>query len=48
MGDKEEELEMYLQGYYLICTTMTWWDGFCDCSAAMEEYKLFRRDRQGK
>ena len=31
-----------------IAITETWWDDSYDWSAAMDGYKLFRRDRQGR
>jgi len=50
MGIKQEELETIVQqdSYDLGAITETWWDDFHDWSAAMDGYKLFRRDRQGK
>ncbi|GAB0192581.1 hypothetical protein GRJ2_003481800 [Grus japonensis] len=50
MGNKQEELETCarLQGYDLIGITETWWDRSYDWSVGMEEYRLFRKDRQGR
>ncbi|GAB0209080.1 hypothetical protein GRJ2_003373700 [Grus japonensis] len=50
MGNKQEELEAIVrQGSYdLVAITETWWDDSCDWSAAMDGYKLFRRDRHGR
>jgi len=38
----------HLQGCDLTGITETWWDSSCDWSAAMEGYRLFRKDRQGR
>jgi len=50
MGNKQEELEAIAQqhSYDLVTITETWWDDCLDWSAAMDGYKLFRRDRRGK
>jgi len=50
MGNKQEELKAIAQqdSYDLVAITETWWDDSHDWSAAMDGYKLFRRDRQGK
>ena len=50
MGNKQEELEALVQqeGYDIVAITETWWDDSHDWSAALEGYKLFRRDRQGR
>jgi len=47
MGNKQEELEAIVQhdSYDLVAVTETWWDDSHDWSAAMDGYKLFRRDR---
>jgi len=34
--------------YNLVTITETWWDDFDDWSSAIDGYRLFRRDRQGK
>ena len=34
--------------YDLVATTETWWDRSHDWSAAMDGYKLFRKDKQGR
>ncbi|GAB0206747.1 hypothetical protein GRJ2_003140300 [Grus japonensis] len=49
-GNKQEELEAIVQqdSYDLVAITETWWDDSHDWSAAMDGYKLFRRDRQGR
>ena len=50
MGNKQEELEAIVQqaNYDLVAITETWWDHSHDWSAAMDGYKLFRKDRQGR
>ncbi|KAK4816220.1 hypothetical protein QYF61_013458 [Mycteria americana] len=50
MGNKQEELEAIVQqdSYDLVTITEMWWDDSHDWSAAMDGYKLFRRDRQGR
>ncbi|PKU38486.1 nipped-b-like protein [Limosa lapponica baueri] len=50
MGNKQEELEatMLLESYDIVAITETWWDEPYDWSVAVEGYKLFRRDRQGR
>jgi len=50
MGNKQEELEatMLLESYDLIAITETWWDKSHDWIVAIDGYRLFRRDRQGK
>ncbi|MCQ4078480.1 endonuclease/exonuclease/phosphatase family protein [Klebsiella pneumoniae] len=50
MGNKQEELEAIVRqaNYDLVAITETWWDCSHDWSAAMDGYKLFRRDRQGR
>lgn len=49
-GNKQEELEaMVLQeSYDIIAITETWWADSHDWNAAMDDYELFRRDRQGR
>ena len=50
MGNKQEEMEAIVQQdrYDLVAITETWWDDSHDWSAAMDGYKLFRRNRQGR
>ena len=50
MGNKQEELEatVLLESYDLVAITETWWDKSHDWSAAIDGYRLFRRDRQGR
>ena len=50
MGNKQEELEAIVQqeNYDIVAIMETWWDGSHNWSAAMDGYKLFRRDRQGR
>ncbi|PKU48789.1 mitochondrial fission process protein 1 [Limosa lapponica baueri] len=50
MGKKQEELEaiVWHESYDVVAITEMWWDESNDWSAAMEGYKLFRRDRQGR
>ena len=49
-GNKQEELEAIVgqDNYDLVAITETWWDHSHDWSAAMDGYKLFRKDRQGR
>ena len=46
----EHELDIctQLQGYDAVGITKTWWHGPLDWSAAMERYRLFRKDRLGR
>ena len=50
LGNKLEELEAIVRqaSYDLVATPETWWDHCHDWSAAMDGYKLFRKDRQGR
>ncbi|PKU27536.1 rna-directed dna polymerase from mobile element jockey-like [Limosa lapponica baueri] len=51
MGNKQDELEAIVQqdSYDVVAITETWWvDYHDDWHAAMNGYKLFRRDRQGR
>ncbi|PKU44744.1 rna-directed dna polymerase from mobile element jockey-like [Limosa lapponica baueri] len=50
MGSKQDELEAIVQqdSYDVVTITETWWDHGHDWNAAMDGYKLFRRDRQGR
>ncbi|GAB0206524.1 hypothetical protein GRJ2_003118000 [Grus japonensis] len=50
MGNKQEEVEAIVQqeNYDIVAITETWWDDSHNWSAAMDGYKLFRRDRQGR
>ncbi|TRZ08586.1 hypothetical protein HGM15179_018522 [Zosterops borbonicus] len=50
MGNKQEELEVLVQqqNYDVVAITETWWDDICSWSAALDGYKLFRRDRKGR
>ena len=50
MGNKHKELEatVLLESYDLIALTETWWDESHDWSVAIDGYRLFRRDRQGR
>jgi len=50
MGIKQEELEAIeqLENYDIVAITETWWGDLCNWSAAMDVYKLSRRDRQGR
>ena len=50
MGNKQEKLEAIVQqdSLDLVAITETWWDDSHDLSAAMEGYKLFRKDKGGK
>jgi len=50
MGNKQEELEaiVRLENCDIIGITKTWWDDSHNWIAAMNGYKLFRSDRQGR
>ncbi|PKU46235.1 hypothetical protein llap_3459 [Limosa lapponica baueri] len=50
MGNKQKEVEAtaLLESYDIVAITETWWDESHDWSVAIEGYKLFRRDRQGR
>jgi len=50
MGNKQEELETVVQlgKYDLIAIMETWWDESHDWNTLIEDYRLFRRDRQGR
>ncbi|KAK4825626.1 hypothetical protein QYF61_001306 [Mycteria americana] len=50
MGIKQEELEaiVHQENYDIVSITETWWDDSHNWSVAMDGYKLFRRDRQGR
>ncbi|KAJ7427171.1 mitochondrial fission process protein 1 [Willisornis vidua] len=50
MGNKQEDLEAIVQqeNYDIVAVTETLWDDLHDWSAAMGDYKLFRKDRQGR
>ncbi|RMB99766.1 hypothetical protein DUI87_23768 [Hirundo rustica rustica] len=50
MGNKKEELEAMVkqQSYDVVAITETWWDDSHGWSTALNGYKLFRRDRQGR
>ena len=49
MGNKQEELEAVVQlgKYDLIAIMETWWDKSHNWNLLIEDYRLFRRDRQG-
>ena len=50
MGNKQEELEaiVWQANYDLVAITETWWDCSHDWRIAMDGYKPFRKDRQGR
>ncbi|KAK4832451.1 hypothetical protein QYF61_023175 [Mycteria americana] len=50
MGNKQEELEaiVHQENYDMVAIRETWWDDLHNWSAAMDGYKLFRRDRRGR
>jgi len=50
MGNKQEESEATVQlaSYELVAITETQWNESCDWSTAIDAYKLFRRDWQGR
>lgn len=39
---------LVLSQSYIIYIGETWWDKSCDWSAGIEEYQLYRMDRQGR
>jgi len=47
MGNKQEELEVtvLLESYDIITITETWWDESHGWSAAVNDYRVFTRDR---
>ncbi|RMC19379.1 hypothetical protein DUI87_03989 [Hirundo rustica rustica] len=50
MGNKKEALEAMVQqqSYDVVAIMETWWDDSHGWSTALNSYKLFRRDRQGR
>lgn len=50
MGNKQEDLEaiVWQANYDFLAIMKTWWDCSHNSSAAMDDYTLFRRDRQGR
>ncbi|KAK4813674.1 LOW QUALITY PROTEIN: hypothetical protein QYF61_017641 [Mycteria americana] len=50
MGNKQEELEaiVHQENYDMVAIMETWWDDLHNWSVAIDGYKLFRRDRQGR
>ena len=50
IGSKQEEMETIVQqeNYDLVAIMKTWWDHSHSWSAAIDGYKLFRRDGQGR
>jgi len=50
MGNKQKELKaiVQLENCDIVAITETWWDNLHNWSAAVDGYKLARRDRQGK
>ncbi|KAK4831229.1 hypothetical protein QYF61_016327 [Mycteria americana] len=50
MGNKQEELEaiVHQENYDMVAIMEIWWDDSHNWSAAMDGYKLFRRDRRGR
>ncbi|KAK4807079.1 hypothetical protein QYF61_018420 [Mycteria americana] len=50
MRNKQDELEALVssQSHDIIGISETWWNESHDWSAGMEDYRLFRRDRQGR
>ncbi|KAK4817214.1 hypothetical protein QYF61_003738 [Mycteria americana] len=50
MGNKQEELEaiVHQENYDMVAIMETWWDDSHNWNAAMDGYKLFRRDRRGR
>ena len=50
MGNKQKRLEAIERqaSYDLVAITETWWEHSHDWSAAMDGYKLFRKDSKGR
>lgn len=50
MEHKEEELKMHvqLQGHHLIGMAAMWWGNSHNWSAAMDGYRLFKKDGTGR
>ncbi|PKU42004.1 mitochondrial fission process protein 1 [Limosa lapponica baueri] len=50
MGNKQDELEAIVRqdSNDIVAITETWWDDSHDWNAAMNGYKLFRRNSQGR
>jgi len=50
MGNKEQKLEMctHLRSYDIIGIMEAWWDSSHDWTIDVGEYRLFRKDRQGR
>ncbi|KAK4810488.1 hypothetical protein QYF61_004268 [Mycteria americana] len=50
MGNKQEELEaiVHQENYDMVAITETWWGDSHNWTAAMDGYKLLRRDRRGR
>ena len=50
MRNKMDELQVFAQShsYDIIGISEIWWDESCDWSVAIDGYRLFRRDRQGR
>jgi len=50
MGNKQEQLEtiVWQAIYDLVAIMETWWDRSHDWSAAVDGYKIFSKDRQGR
>ena len=50
MGNKQEELEAIVReaNYDLVAIMETWWDCYHSWSVAVDGYKIFRRDMQGR
>ena len=50
VGNKQEELEaiVWPASYDLVAIMEAWWDRSHNWSAAVDGYKVFRRDRQGR
>lgn len=50
MRNKQEELEILAQSksYDIIGITITWLQESCDWCVIMEDYRLFRKDGQGR
>ncbi|PKU29317.1 mitochondrial fission process protein 1 [Limosa lapponica baueri] len=50
MGNKQDELEAIVQqdSYDIVAITEMWWDDSHNWNAAMNGYKLLRRNRQGR
>lgn len=49
-GNKQKELELCVksESYYIVEITEIWWDNSNDWNIVLEGYRLFCKDRQGR